>query len=188
MGAQMKAKSKIPSGARQTASLSITGKERHLAEKDIIVSKTNVQGIITYVNDIFCNISDYREAEMLGAPHSAIRHPHMPRVIFKTLWDYIKAEKEIFAYVMNRCKNGDHYWVLAHVTPCYDMNSKLIGYHSNRRAPRKEALAVIRPLYETLLKIEQQSGRKDGLEAAEKFLNEMIETKKTTYEEFVLSI
>jgi len=188
MGVMMKEKSKIASGARQTASLSITGKERYLAEMDIIVSKTNVQGIITYVNDVFCNISDYRESEMLGAPHSAIRHPHMPRIIFKILWDHLKEEKEIFAYVMNRCKNGDHYWVLAHVTPSYDMNGKITGYHSSRRAPRPQALSTVRPLYETLLQIEQQGGRKDGLEAAEKFLSEMMERKRTTYEEFVLSI
>lgn len=183
----MNANSKLAIGARQISALSVTGRERKLDPKDIIVSKTNPQGIITYVNDVFCHISDYTEEEMLGQPHSAIRHPHMPRIIFKTLWDYIKQEKEIFAYVMNRCKNGDHYWVLAHITPSYDIDRKMIGYHSSRRAPKTEAINYIQPLYKALLQLEQD-GRKEGLEKSEKYMKDMLEEKKMSYEEFILRI
>lgn len=184
----MNAKQAIPSGARQVEKLSLTGHERFLHKDDTIVSKTDIQGKITYVNKIFMDISDYTEHEMLGAPHSAIRHPHMPRAVFKLLWDTISSGKEIFAYVINRCKNGDHYWVIAHVTPSYSLDGKLIGYHSNRRAPRPEALEVIKPLYKKLYDIEQKLGRKDGLEASVSELNRILAEQGVSYEKFILSI
>lgn len=100
-------------GARHSASSSLTGVAQLLDENDIIVSKTDPKGTITYVNNVFLSISGYAESEMLGAPHSAIRHPFMPRAVFKFMWDTLKAGEEIFAYVINRCKNGDH-WHLRH--------------------------------------------------------------------------
>ena len=174
-------------GARQTANLSLTGRARILKPEDTIVSKTDAKGELTYVNDIFLDISGYTEKEMLGMPHSVIRHPHMPRIVFKLLWDTIRSGNEIFAYVVNRCKNGDHYWVLAHVTPSYTPNGELYGYHSSRRAPKAEALAVIEPLYKHLLQLEQQ-GRKDGLEASGEAVRALLESKKMIYEEYVLSL
>src|ERR1700761_62065 len=94
-----------------------TGKERLWGAEDIIVSKTNLKGIITYANLTFLQVAGYSEEEVLGKPHSIIRHPDMPRCVFKLLWDSISAGGEIFAYVLNLASNGDHYWVLAHVTP-----------------------------------------------------------------------
>ena len=88
----------------------VTGHEVFFDDDEIIVSKTDLTGKITYANDMFLRIAGYKEVEVLGQPHSLIRHPDMPRSIFKLLWDTISAGGEIFAYVMNRCKNGDHYW------------------------------------------------------------------------------
>lgn len=184
----MKAKQNIPSGSRHAGKLSLTGRERFLDQNDIIVSKTDTQGRMTYVNKVFMDISDYTERDMLGAPHSAIRHPHMPRAVFKLLWETVASGKEIFAYVMNRCKNGDHYWVFAHVTPSYSLDGKLIGYHSSRRAPRREALDIIIPIYKNLYDAEQKLGRKDGLDASCAMLAAMLGEKGIGYEEFVLSI
>ncbi len=184
----MKTKQNIPSGSRHVEKLNLTGHERLLDHNDIIVSKTDTQGRMTYVNRVFMDISDYSENEMLGAPHSAIRHPHMPRVVFKLLWETVASGKEIFAYVVNRCKNGDHYWVLAHVTPSYTLDGKLSGYHSSRRAPRREALDVIIPIYKNLYDLEQNLGRKDGLDASYDALNKLLAEKQISYEEFVLSI
>lgn len=175
-------------GSRQVDKLHLTGRERFLHQDDIIVSKTDLQGKITYVNKIFIDISSYTEEEMLGTPHSVIRHPDMPRAVFKLLWDTISTGKEIFAYVINRCKNGDHYWVFAHVTPSYDMGGQLIGYHSSRRAVRPEALDIIRPLYHSLCEIEQSLGRKEGLEASVGAITKILKEKEMTYEKFVLSI
>ena len=97
----------------------LTGVERTFGEDEIIVSKTDLTGRITYANDVFLRISGYAEAEVLGQPHSIIRHPGTPRAVFSLLWRTIESGREIFAYVVNRAKNGDHYWVLAHVTPTF---------------------------------------------------------------------
>lgn len=144
---------------------SLTNVERTFQWDDVIVSKTDLTGKITYANDVFLGISGYTEEELLGAPHSILRHPAMPRCVFKFLWDRIADGHEVFAYVLNRAKNGDHYWVFAHVTPCYDRTGKMVGYHSNRRVPKPEAVATIKPLYETLLGIENAAAdRKQGME------------------------
>lgn len=84
-----------------------------LGDDEIIVSKTDLKGRITYANRVFLTIAGYTEQEVLGEPHSIIRHPDLPRCIFKLLWDTIQGGTEIFAYVINRCKNGDHYLVYA---------------------------------------------------------------------------
>ena len=89
----------------------LTGVERHLAPHDIVVSKTDIKGRITYANQVFLDIAGYVEKEVIGRPHNIVRHPEMPRAVFKLLWDTISQGNEIFAYVVNRAKNGDHYWV-----------------------------------------------------------------------------
>jgi PAS domain S-box-containing protein len=143
----------------------LTNTERTFQWDDVIVSKTDLAGKITYANDVFIGISGYTEDELLGAPHSILRHPAMPRCVFKFLWDRIEQGHEVFAYVLNRAKPGDHYWVFAHVTPCYNSKGEMVGYHSNRRVPKAEAVATVKPLYETLLGIENRAAdRKTGLE------------------------
>lgn len=97
------------------AESALTGVERTFDPDQFIVSKTDLKGRITYANKVFLDIADYTEAEILGQPHSVIRHAHMPRCVFRLLWERIQTGREIFAYVVNAAKNGDHYWVLAHV-------------------------------------------------------------------------
>lgn len=126
-----------------------TGVERTFGVDEIIVSKTDPQGRITYANTVFQRVSGYAEDQLLGQPHSIVRHPAMPRVVFKLLWDTIAAGQEIFAYIDNLAADGAHYWVLAHVTPSY-RDGTLIGYHSNRRAPERAAVAEVSRLYATL--------------------------------------
>ena len=111
-----------------------TNVEVHFDTADIIVSKTNLKGKITYANTAFCTVSGYSLPELIGAPHSLIRHPDMPRAVFKLLWDTIQDGHEVFAYVKNLAKSGAYYWVFAHVTPSYGRDRKMIGFHSNRRA------------------------------------------------------
>ena len=158
--------------------------ELTFSENEIVVSKTDTGGRITYGNGIFLKMSGYKEKEILNKPHNIIRHPDMPRVVFKLLWDYIQNGKEIHAYVVNKSKNGDYYWVFANVTPSYDDNQKIIGYHSTRRKPSQRALNIIKPLYTQLLNAE----RHGGMEASMKILNEILEKKGVSYEEFILSI
>ncbi len=134
-----------------------TGRESRFGEQEIIVSKTDLKGRLTYVNDVFLRVSHYQAHELLGQPHSIIRHPDMPRCVFKLLWDTIQAKDEIFAYVLNMARNGDHYWVFAHVTPSFNAAGDIVGYHSNRRKPDPDQIVKIAPLYRVLLEIERQA-------------------------------
>ncbi len=169
--------------------LNISGRERHMGESDMIVSKTNTKGRLTYANDVFLSIADFTLDDVIGEPHSVVRNSAMPRVIFKKLWEHIESGREIFAYVVNRTKGGDYYWVLAHVTPSRNAAGEIVGYHSNRRKPRPEAVAKIKDLYATLLAAEGSNGnRKDGLVASAALLDKILKDKGMDYDEFVLSL
>ena len=166
-----------------------SGVERFFDEDEIIVSKTDTNGLITYANDVFIRVSGWTEAELIGAPHSISRHPGMPRCVFKLLWDTIAAGSEIFAYVVNMAKNGDHYWVLAHVTPTFGPAGRITGYHSNRRTARREAVAEIEPLYRTLLAEEaKHAGKREQVEASTKVLHGVLAGLGVPYDEFVWSL
>ena len=153
-------------------------------EDDFIVSKTNLDGNITYGNDKFIKMSGYSEKELLGAAHNILRHKDMPSIIFKLLWERIQSKQEIFAYVKNRCKNNDYYWVFGNITASLDKNGNIIGYYSVRRKPNPEAIKEIEPLYKELLNIEKISGLEASLEELESILNK----KKVSYDEFIASI
>ncbi len=163
-----------------------TGVERTFHPDEIIVSKTDTKGIITYANKLFLSIADYTEEEVLGQPHNMIRHPDMPRCIFELLWQYISQGKEIFAYVVNLAKNGDHYWVYAHVTPNFDDNKNIIGYHSSRRVPNPSIMPIIKELYADLLKIEKgNSSPKEALATSMGYIENMLKEKGVSYDEFI---
>lgn len=166
-----------------------TGRETSFGEDEIIVSKTDLKGRISYCNNVFIRIARYPEAQLIGAPHSIIRHPDMPRSVFKLLWDTIEAKHEIFAYVLNMDAEGNGYWVLAHVTPSLSDTGEIVGYHSNRRKPTATAVEKIRGLYRELVAIEKAPpSRKDGMVAAYEELVSRLQQMKLGYDEFVLSL
>lgn len=170
-------------------SVHLTGRERTFHPDEIIVSKTDLKGIITYANDVFIRVSGYREDELLGKPHNLIRHPDMPRCVFKLLWDTLAAGQEIFAYVVNRASDGDHYWVFAHVTPVHDRGGRIVGYHSSRRVPARPAIDKASGLYKALLAEEaRHASPKDGMAAAGAMLTAILRDKGTRYDEFVFSL
>ncbi len=163
--------------------------ERTFREDEIIVSKTDLKGIITYANRTFLEIALYKEEEVLGQPHSIIRHPDMPRCVFKLLWDTILSGDEIFAYVKNMCKNGDFYWVFAHVTPTFNNAREITGFHSNRRKPDPRQVQIVDSLYRKLKQEEERhSDWKQGMAAATQILLQAAAAKKMEYDEFVFSI
>jgi PAS domain S-box-containing protein len=165
-----------------------TGRQCHFGTEEIIVSKTDPQGRITYANDVFLRVSGFSERELIGQPHNIIRHPAMPQSVFKLLWDTIQSGEEIFAYVINMAKNGDHYWVFAHATPSFDAAGAIAGYHSNRRKPDPEQVATIEPIYRQLLELESGAKRgKDGMAAALDFLQQTLKGQGTSYERFIFS-
>ncbi|MFA5121943.1 PAS domain-containing protein [Zavarzinia sp.] len=166
-----------------------TDREAFFDRNDVIVSKTDLKGIITYANDVFLGIAGYREAEVVGQNHNLIRHPDMPRAVFALLWQQIQAGKEIFAYVKNMAKSGDFYWVLAHVTPSFDEKGTIIGYHSNRRVPERRAVAAAGGLYRQVLAVEQAAaGPREGLAAGIAAIESHLAAVGMSYDEFVFSL
>jgi PAS domain S-box-containing protein len=166
-----------------------TGHERFFDEDEIIVSKTDTNGLIRYGNRVFINISGYHESELLGMPHSVLRHPDMPRCIFKLLWDTIASGNEIFAYVKNLAKDGSHYWVHAHVTPTFDNRGNIAGYHSNRRVPNRTAVTQMEALYGRLRDIEAaHSDWRKGIAAASLELNQTLQNSGVEYDQFIFSL
>lgn len=170
--------------------LTTTGNELFFDDDELIVSKTDLKGRVTYCNDVFLRLAGYSEREMLGQPHSIIRHPDMPRCVFQLLWSTIEGGDEIFAYVVNRAKNGDHYWVNAHVTPSFSEAGEIIGYHSNRRTPDRAVLEeTIKPLYRKILDVENaQSDRKAGMHAGHAYLVEQLSECGLDYDEFIATL
>lgn len=156
----------------------------------IIVTKTDLSGKIRYGNRTFFEFSDYAHDECIGKQHNVIRHPDMPRTVFKLLWDTIAAGDEIFAYVNNRSKNGDNYWVFAHVTPSKDTSGNIIGYHSNRRAPNRQALDEhIVPLYRRLVQAERSaSSPKAALADGSAMIGSLLRDRSMTFNEFMFSL
>ena len=170
-----------------------TGVERRFADDEIIVSKTDLAGRITYANDVFMRVSGYGRAELMGAPHSLIRHPAMPRAVFELLWRRLEGGHEVFAYVVNMARNGDHYWVLAHVTPTVGPDGRTVSYHSNRRTPDRRVLPAVEALYAQLLAAEQAIERAGGLKrdaiaASTALLTTVLAERGMTYDEFVWSL
>lgn len=122
------------------------GEERRLLVVDeevpyhdgrLIVSRTDLNGVITHANQAFIEMSGYSEEELVGSPHSILRHPDVPAVIFKDLWDTVSAGKPWYGYVKNLRKDGRYYWVYASVNPCY-IDGELVAYTSVRRKPARK--------------------------------------------------
>ncbi|MDD5028877.1 MAG: PAS domain-containing protein [Rhodoferax sp.] len=165
-----------------------TQHERLMRDDDFIVSKTDLKGRITYCNRIFVEFSGYAENELLGAQHNIVRHPDMPRGVFKFLWDTLEAKKECFAYVKNMSKNGDFYWVFANVTPDLDAQGNVLGYFSVRRKAQPKAIAVVTDVYKAMLVEEQRAGPKDACEASLALLGSVLNQKGVSYEQLILSL
>lgn len=166
-----------------------TGVERSWPESGLIVSKTDTRGIITYANETFCRVAQYAETELVGQSQNIVRHPDMPRSIFQLLWETIAAGEEIFAYIVNLAKTGDHYWVFAHVTPTFDAGRRIVGYHSSRRVPSRAAVDKVIPLYRELRAAEAAGpDPKSGMAAGRAALDSHLNASGVAYDEFVFRL
>ena len=165
------------------------GNEVFFDRNDLIVSKTDLKGRLTYCNHTFLEMAGYSEADCIGQPHNMIRNPNMPRAVFELLWVTIAKGEEIFAYVVNETKSGDHYWVIAHVTPSME-NGSIVGYHSTRRVPNPQTIQnVIVPLYDQLKAIEDKNpNKKDGIQDSVNALMGILKDKGVSYNEFIASL
>jgi aerotaxis receptor len=154
----------MPAGPAQMAHLTYTdGTTRTVYTTDVevpfpegrlIVSRTDLQGIITHANDAFVEMSGYQREELINAPHHILRHPDMPKVAFKSLWDDIAAGKKWHGYVKNLRKDGAYYWVYATAVPNI-RNGAIVGYTSVRRKPSRTRINELIPVYRQWLEAEK---------------------------------
>lgn len=165
-----------------------TSRERVMREDDFIVSKTSLKGHITYFNRVFLEFAGYEEHELMGAQHSIVRHPDMPRGVFQFLWDTLAQKKECFAYVKNMSKDGSYYWVFANVTPDLDAQGNVVGYFSVRRKASPAAIAVIADVYKAMLAEENRVGPRDACAASLALLTGVLQQKGLSYEQLILSL
>lgn len=163
-------------------------KELVFAEDDLITSKTDLKGKITYCNEHFITFAGMPESVLLGAPHNIIRHPDMPSAVFEKLWATLKQGKEFAGYVKNRSKNGDYYWVFAIVTPTKNTENEVVGYYSVRRKPNPEAVKKIADLYQKMREAEKQNDRKQGMLKATEILNEFCQQNGGGYDDVIHQI
>ncbi|WP_027149862.1 methyl-accepting chemotaxis protein [Methylobacter tundripaludum] len=154
----------------------VTNQEIPMKKGGLLVTRTDLKGVITYVNDEFINISGYSRDELLGAEHNIVRHPDMPPAAFEDLWMTLKSLRPWNGVVKNRTKSGDHYWVEANAMPVFK-NGKVHEYLSVRRAPSREKIEKAEQLYQQL-NAKTATIRPTGLAAMVKSIKEMDVWKK----------
>jgi hypothetical protein len=168
--------------AVQTSRPEPVNKEIEIDPKRYIVSKTDQKGIIQYGNEYFVEISGYKESELVGKPHNIIRHPDMPKAIFKVMWDRLDARKNVIALVKNLSKSGRYYWVMTDFdVKVNKATNETLGYFAYRRAAPKHAVKTIEKLYAKLVEIEKES----GVKGSESYLTGYLEERGQTYDEYI---
>jgi len=151
----------------------------------VIISKTDPVGTILYMNDTFEETSEYNKIELIGEPHNVIRHPDMPKVVFKVLWDNLKQGNNFHAIVKNLTRTGRYYWVITDFDVEKDDKGKIVGYTGRRKALPESVIQKIEPLYKTLLEIENIKGEK----ASELYFNSYLkEEVNLSYDDFVVNL
>ena len=188
---EKKIEEKLKAGKRLSkldAPKTITNKEKVLNDNDFIVSKTDTKGYITYCNRIFVEMAGWSRFELIGANHNIIRHPDMPKIAFKILWDLIQAKKEFFGFVKNLRKDGGFYWVFAYITPDLDLNGNVMGYTSFRKKPSQKGINTLMPIYKKLVEAERVGGVNASYELLKATLNATDENIIKKYQELVFDL
>ncbi len=127
--------------------------KEYIFEKGLIVSSTDLKGIITYANRKFCEISGYTKSELVGKNHNIVRYPDMPKALFQEVWDTIQAEKEWTGIIKNLRKDGEYYWGYSHIMPIA-IDGKTMGYTAVRRPASATEIEEIIPIYKDLIEKE----------------------------------
>ncbi len=149
-----------------------------------IMSKTDPKGIIEFANDYFMEVSRYKEWELMGQPHNVIRHPDMPKIIFKLLWKRLERGQNIHAVVKNLAKDGSYYWVVTDFQTTYKPDGNIRAYYSRRKAIPQHVKDYFTDFYKLLLEIEKTG----GMEASYAYIYGLLEDKGINYDQFILDI
>lgn len=151
----------------------------------VLISETDTAGTITNVNDVFCAVSHYSESELIGQPHNLIRHPDMPRLIFKLLWDNLKIGNNFVGVIKNLSKTGEYYWVVTDFEMRRDAMGNITHYIGRRKAVPQGAIDnYLAPFYESLLKMEKIG----GVELSSRFFKNYLSKQGKDYIDFVISV
>jgi len=146
--------------------------EIELKNNVYIESDTDTKGVITYANDYFAEISGYSPEELVGEPHNIVRHPDMPKILFKILWERLKSGQNFIAAIKNLAKDGRYYWVFTDFEIVKDDSGEVVGYKAVRKKISKHVTDVLDPLYKKLTQIEKER----GLEEAQSYLEEFLKS------------
>lgn len=164
------------------ASTEVIDEEVDWDKTTTILSKTDHKGIIEYCNEGFCNVSGYSDEELMGSNHNIVRHPDMPKALFKALWDCLDNDQPIHAIVKNKSKSGRYYWVQAQFKTLISDGNRY--YFSVRTGVSPEQVAKVEGIYKKLLEIEKTEGTKES----DLFLANFLKEHNTTYNDLILSI
>ena len=156
-------------------------KEIVFSKKKFIVSKTDINGNITFINKNFCEISGYTEEELIGMPHNILRHSDMPRAIFYLVWNSLLRGEPVSGVIKNLAKSGEYYWVIADFDIKKDVSGEIKSFTAFRRAAPNQVIDTMEELYETMLKIE----KKRGMEGSLSYLEAFLEDQDMSYDEFL---
>jgi PAS domain S-box-containing protein len=159
----------------------VLNQEIEFSKKKFIVSKTDIEGNILFVNKNFCEVSGYTELELQGTSHSILRHPDMPQAIFYMMWKSLLAGMEISAVVKNLAKSGKYYWVISDFSMQRDNHGKLESFSSFNRIAPDYVSETMESLYTLMLLVE----RKEGIEGSLRYLESYLEEKNMGYNEFL---
>ena len=154
-------------------------------KSQVVISETDVYGRITNVNDVFCNVCGYSPDEMIGQPHSIIRHPDMPKLVFKLLWDNLKVGNNFIGVIKNLAKSGEYYWVITDFEMRRDATGNITHYIARRKSVPKAVIEnYVAPLYETLLKLEKVG----GMELSSRFFKNYLAKQGKDYIDFIIDV
>jgi PAS domain S-box-containing protein len=150
-----------------------------------IMSKTDLYGTIEYANEVFVDVCGYEDYELMAQPHNIVRHPDMPKIVFKVLWENIQKGNQFHGIVKNLAKSGRYYWVITNFEYSRDENGNIVNYIARRKAVPQDVITKhIEPLYKKLLQIEQAS----GVDASEKYLIGFLEEEGLSYVELITKL
>ena len=151
------------------------------SKKKFIVSKTDIEGNILFVNQNFCDVTGYKYDELIGQPHSVLRHPNMPKAIFYMIWKSLLAGMEVSAIIKNVAKSGKYYWVIADFSMQRDNHGQLETFTSFKRFAPEHVSRDIEDLYNHMCYAE----RKSGMEGSLLYLETFLEEKQLSYNEYL---
>lgn len=162
-------------------SISLQRSEIVLADNELIVSKTCLKGKITYANRRFMSIAGFSEQQLLQQSHNLIRHPDMPKAVYRLMWKTLQSGQEFFGFVKNLCADGRYYWVFANVTPDIDERGQTRGYYSVRRKAPESAISLIAELYQQMIAIEASGGGRSAIDQSVAHLQNWLDQNCLDY-------